>query len=265
MIHFVRDLRGVRERGEAVEEIALAPLERPEREVVVAEKQRGAKRGIDVEFRFFRRVGEGVVEGFFEIFLRVLLAFETLPALARSDALVLAGRGEERARELLGGERALGGDGEKFLGRILRARGEQARALVRLREREFVEEPFEIELVRGEFAREQIEQLGMRRGIVAVVQIERLDEAAAHELPPDAIGDVAREERVLRRRELLREFLERAEFRHAGRARFLVRRHGPQLVLRRVGQRDLDAEGHARAGRALRAAEDGDELVFVGH
>ncbi len=152
-----------------------------------------------------------------------------------------------------------------MLGHLVRARGQDAGARVGLRLRQLAHEPLHVELVLDEFLREQLEQLRVRRRVFRVMQVERLDEAAAHELPPDAVGEVARELRVVRRREPRREFPERTELRHAGLARLWVGRHGPHFFLRGVGgDFDFRAERHARTGRALHAAEDGDELVFVG-
>ena len=157
---FVGDGRGFLQCGDAGEEIAGTRLERPEHEVVVPQEERGAEGRVDTEFGFLGSVGEGVEKGFLEIFLRVLFAFDAFPAFAGDDAFVLADGGDEGAGELLGGERAFLRDGEKFLGRILRVRGEQARALIGLREREFADEPAEVEFVRGDFLREQVEEFG---------------------------------------------------------------------------------------------------------
>ena len=53
--------------------------------------------------------------------------------------------------------------------------------------------------VRRELVGQQVEQLGVRRRIVGMVQVERVDEAAAHHQRPEPVGDVAPELRVVRR------------------------------------------------------------------
>ena len=46
--------------------------------------------------------------------------------------------------------------------------------------------------------RQQVEQLGVRRRILAVVQVHRVDEAPAHHQGPEPVGDVAGEGRATR-------------------------------------------------------------------
>ena len=126
VIQLVRDLGGVGQRGDAVHEVALALLQRPEGEVVVPQKERGAEGRIDGQLGLLRCVGECGEEGLLKILLRVLFALDAFPALAAHNALLLTGGGEKRAGQLLGGDRTFLRNSKQLLRRVLRTGGQQA-------------------------------------------------------------------------------------------------------------------------------------------
>src|SRR5689334_21444289 len=88
---------------------------------------------------------------------------------------------------------------------------EVARALPRFCQGKFSDEPSQVEAVSDKFFCQKVEQFRMRGRIPAVVEVEWFHKAAAHELPPDAIGNVAGKERIVRRGKFHRQLPQRTE------------------------------------------------------
>ncbi len=92
--------------------------------------------------------------------------------------------------------------------------------------------------------RQQVEQFRVGRGVLAVVQVQGVNQPAAEQQEPDAVGGVPREVGVRFGGEAFGHFLERTELQHAGVAGLLVRRFAELHPLRERG--DVD---HHRAGQ----------------
>ncbi len=115
-----------------------------------------------------------------------------------------------------------------------------------------------------EGAGECVEDLGVGGRVIGVVEVQRFDEAASDEQPPETVREISREEGVFVGCDALGEPLECAEFRNAGVFGLFVRRDNPALGFGQVGNGDFFCEGHARAGGAFVPIQDGSELQFSG-
>ena len=73
--------------------------------------------------------------------------------------------------------------------------------LIGLRGRDGADEKFQVELVVGELLGQQVEQFGMAGGAVAADHlVDRLDQAGAEEVGPDAVDGGAGEVGIVRAR-----------------------------------------------------------------
>ena len=149
--------------------------------------------------------------------------------------------------ELLRRQRLEHRDEVAVRGHVVESRGNLARPLVGLAQRDLADQPLHVVLVRDELRRQQVEQFGVRRRVAAVVQVDRMDEAAAHHHRPEAVHGVAGERRVLRRGDRRGQLLAAAVGRH--RPHVLRRRDLVLLPLLRLRLRDRLAAGHPRRRR----------------
>ena len=119
--------------------------------------------------------------------------------------------------------------------------------------------------MRDEFGCEQVEQFRMRRCIVRVLQVKRLDQASAHHHEPQTVDDVFREDVVLFCGQACGEFVQRAELRDAWLASFRVGSHCEFLALFKDGNLDLTAARDNGSGLEGDLLEDRFEFLFRLH
>ena len=252
--------------------------------------------GGELDFRFTRRVGkrgneEGqrvhrVAGGLLELAVQVSLHVEALGGLGTIFLGVVCGcrscgggrlaggfgqpircaRGQHRgAGHLFSGEGFQIGDAIGLgldLGKV-RALRSPAGALVGFAQGDLAEEPLHVELVRDELTGKLVQQLGVGGRVFLVHHVQRVDQAAAHELEPETVDAGVGEAFVGLRGELLGEQWAAAELGHAGVA-VLRGHHLVFLSFGEGGHGDFLAAGQARAADFVGLPEHGLELDPVG-
>ena len=69
--------------------------------------------------------------------------------------------------------------------------GEATAALVSVGQQNFLNEWAEAELVVDEGLGECVEHIGVRRRIIGMIEVERFNETASDEHPPESVGEVS--------------------------------------------------------------------------